>query len=237
MNIKGKIAIVTGASSGIGLATAKLFAAKGAKVVLAARSKKILAELEKELPGSLAIPTDLTKPAERKNLIEKTLKKFGRIDILVNNAGRGMSSVVEKIDLKSYRDIIELNVIAPLAAMELVISIMRKQKGGTIVNVSSLVTKGYYTNIAAYASTKYALNALSLTAREELKKDKIIVSLVHPYITDTNFFKNVLHPKVVKGTTRASEEVDSHMPPADPPEKVAKRILQAVETGKAETML
>lgn len=237
MPIKGKVAIITGASSGIGLATARLFSEKGAKVVLAARSKNILAKLEKELPGSLAIPTDVTKPAELKNLIAKTLKKFGRINIIVNNAGRGLSSPAEKIDLKKYREIIELNVIAPLAAMQLVIPIMRKQGGGAIINVSSMVSKMYIPGIAAYASTKYALNALSLTAREELKKDKIIVGLVHPYITDTNFFKNVIHPKGVKGTQRASEETDRSMPPADPPEKVARKILQTVETGKAEITL
>lgn len=237
MNIKGKVAIVTGASSGIGLAIARLFSEKGAKVVLAARSKKKLAELEKELRGSLAVPTDMTKTSQVKNLIAKTLKHFGRIDILVNNAGRGMSSSVEQIDLKNYHSIIELNVIAPLVAMQFAIPVMRKQKGGTIVNVSSLVSKGYYPGLAAYASTKYALNALSLTARDELKKDKIVVSLVHPYITDTNFFKNIIRPKGVKGTTRASEEVDRDMPPADPPEKVAKQILQSVETGKAEILL
>ena len=87
MSIKDKVVIVTGASMGIGLATAKLFSAQGAKVVLAARSKKILEKLEKELPNSFAVPTDVTKPAQRKNLIQKTLKKFGRIDVLVNNAG------------------------------------------------------------------------------------------------------------------------------------------------------
>lgn len=237
MNIKGKVAIITGASSGIGLATARLFSEKGAKVVLAARSKKKLAELEKELPNSLAIPTDLTKPAQLKNLIQKTLKHFGRIDVLVNNAGQGMSSLVEKIDLKDYRSIIELNVIAPLTSMKFAIPIMRRQGGGAIVNVSSMVSKMYIPGIAAYASIKYALNALSLTAREELKKDKIVVSLVHPYITDTNFFKNVIKEKNKPIATRASQQVDRGMPPADPPEKVARHILQAVETGKAEIML
>lgn len=237
MNIKGKVAIITGASSGIGLATARLFAEYGAKVVLAARTKKVLAELEKELPNSLAVPMDMTKIGQVKNLISKTLKHFGRIDIFVNNAGRGMSSSVEKTDIPKYRSMIELNVIAPLVAMEQIIPIMRRQGGGTIVNVSSLVSKGYYPGIAAYASTKYALNALSLTAREELKKDKIVVSLVHPYITDTNFFRNLIRPEGDKRSGRAADEVDGDMSPADPPEKVAQRILQAVETGKAEILL
>jgi short-subunit dehydrogenase len=237
MNIKNKTVIITGASMGIGEATARLFSEKGASVVLAARSKKLLQKLEKEIPNSFSIPTDVTKPADRKNLINKTLKKFGRIDILVNNAGRGMNAMVENTNLDKYREIIDLNVIAPLALMQLVIPIMRRQKGGSIVNVSSLVSKGYYTGIAAYASTKYALNALALTGREELKSDNIIISLVHPYLTDTNFFKNLAAQPVDRRSGRASDEVDRGMPNADLPEKVAERILHAAQTGAAETML
>lgn len=237
MGIKGKIAIVTGASSGIGTATARLFSQKGARVALAARSAEKLTVLEKELPGSFAIPTDMTKTESVKNMVEKTLEHFGRIDILVNNAGRGMSAPVEKIDIEKYRRLIELNVIGPLAAMELVIPIMRHQGGGTIVNVSSMVSKMYIPGIAAYASTKYALNALSLTAREELAKDNIIVSVVHPYMTKTNFFKNVIQPEGSRQDLEANRLQDPNLPPPDPAEKVAEHILRAVESEEAEILL
>src|ERR1035437_2504890 len=191
MDVKDKLAIVTGASGGIGLALAIELSNKGAQVVLAARSTDKLKKIESEIPNAYAIPTDMRKIEDVKNMIQKTKEKFGRIDILINNAGQGMSSSVEKINLNDYRDILELNVFGVLEAMQEVIPIMRKQGGGSILNISSLVSKNYFPNLAAYASTKYALNALSLTGREELKKDNIIISVFHPKMTATDFGKNV----------------------------------------------
>src|SRR3984957_1816827 len=191
MEIKNKIIIITGASQGIGLAIAKAASHEGAKVVLAARDAEALKNHEKEIANSFAVPTDMRKPGDIKNLIEKTAEKFGRIDILINNAGQGMYTPVENIDVEKYKDIMELNVYGPLRAMQAVIPIMRKQGGGMILNISSRVAKNYIPNLAAYASTKYALNALSLTARAELEKDNIIVSVFHPKMTATNFGKNV----------------------------------------------
>lgn len=231
MDIKNKVVIVTGASQGIGRATAQELARKGAKVVVAARSADTLRELEEELPDSLAVPTDMTKPEEIKNLVKKTMEKYGRIDILVNNAGRGMYAPIEKIDLSEYRDIMELNVCGPLLAMQEVIPIMRKQGGGTIVNVSSMVSKNHFPGLAAYASTKYALNALSFTAREELAKDKITVSVVHPKMTATNFGTNALGSRPDWSASRRP------MPQIDPPEKVAEVIEKIIESGEAEAMV
>ena len=90
MDIKNKVIIITGASQGIGLATAKLLSARGGKIVLSARSTHVIEELQKELPNSLAVTTDMRKPEDIVNLINKTMEKFGRIDILINNAGQGM---------------------------------------------------------------------------------------------------------------------------------------------------
>jgi short-subunit dehydrogenase len=206
-------------------------------VVLAARSEGKLEKLSAELKGSFVVRVDMTKADSIKNMIDRTLDHFGRIDILINNAGQGMSSLVEKINIEDYRRLIELNVIGPLVAMEIAIPIMRTQGGGTIVNVSSMVSKMYIPRIAAYASTKYALNALSLTARAELEKENIVVSVVHPYITDTNFFKNLISENERHESARASDQVDTRRPPADPPEKVAGKIFEAVESGKAEVSL
>ena len=132
MQIKDKIAIVTGASGGIGLAVARLLAQGGAKVVLAARSADKLKQLEREIPGSFAVPTDMRKQEDIRQLVQQTEQKFGRIDILINNAGQGLLSPVASIDLKDYREIMELNVFAVLEAMQAVIPIMRKQGGGKI---------------------------------------------------------------------------------------------------------
>jgi short-subunit dehydrogenase len=228
MDIQNKIIVITGASEGIGRATAKVLAGKGATVVLAARSADKLRVLAEELPNALAVPTDMRNPDDIRDLIATALDKFGRIDVLVNNAGQGMYGPVEDIDIDAYKDIVELNVYGPLRAMEMVIPVMRKQGGGMILNVSSKVSKNYFPNLAAYASTKYALNALSLTARVELVKDNIIVSVMHPKMTATNFGKN---------SVRVSPQpyfADRPNMEIDPPEAVAEKIAKLIESEEAE---
>jgi short-subunit dehydrogenase len=233
MQIKDKVIIVTGASAGIGRATAVLLAREGAKVVLAARSKDLIEKLSRELNESLAVQTDMTKEKDIDNLIAETIKHYGRIDILINNAGQGMYGAIENIDIENYKKIFELNVVGPLLAMKKVIPLMRNQGGGMILNVSSMVSKAYYPYLGAYASTKYALNALSLTARAEHEKDNILVGIVLPGMTDTDFGKNAIKSDAV------AEEMQSrsreHMPTPDSPEHVAERIKSAIESEAAET--
>ncbi|MCL4338267.1 SDR family oxidoreductase [Patescibacteria group bacterium] len=232
MDVKNKVVIVTGASSGIGLATAKLLSGKGAKVVLAARSVEKLRKISSNMPDSLAQKTDMTKPTDIKRMVKKVVEKYGRVDILVNNAGRGMFSAVEYIDPAKYRYILELNLVAPVIAMQEVIPLMKRQGGGAIVNISSGTSKMYIPYIAGYASTKYAINAITLTARQELEKDKIVVSVVYPYITATSFAKNTIRAKVMG--TQHSQRRNDDLPEADSPEKVAVKILEVIETGKDE---
>ena len=137
MDIKGKVAIVTGASSGIGLATAKLLSSKGAKLALVARSKDKLEKLAKELPEAIAVTADISKVEDVKSMVKQAYEHFGRIDILVNNAGRGYDVPVEKTDIEIFHYLFDLDVVGPLVAMKEAIPIMRRQGGGTIVNVSS----------------------------------------------------------------------------------------------------
>lgn len=231
MKIKDKVIIVTGASSGIGLAAAKLFAGNGAKVALVARSKDKLESIAKSLAGSLVVVTDMSKEEEIRMMIKKIYEYFGRIDVLVNNAGQGYDAMIEKIDTDTFRDVIELDLIGPLVAMQEVIPVMRKQGGGAIVNISSGTALMQLPGMAAYSSLKRALVGLSLTAQEELKEDKITVSVVYPYITDTDFEKNTLREK--SAIEEASEEGGPPFP-ADPPELVAEKILEAAVTGKGE---
>ena len=229
MKIKDSVVIVTGASGGIGLATAKVLADKGAKVVLAARSADKLKKLEEEIPGSFAVPTDMTKPEDIKALVKKAQEKFGRIDILINNAGQGMRASVETIDLKDYHDIMELNVFAVVRAMQAVIPVMREQGGGMILNISSMVSKMYFPELAAYSSTKYALNAISLTARQELEKDKIVVSVFHPRMTATEFGQNAKGQKYVSSAGRPGMTAESA-------EAVADAIAEQIESEEPEVM-
>jgi NAD(P)-dependent dehydrogenase (short-subunit alcohol dehydrogenase family) len=185
MQIDGKVVIVTGASGGIGLATARLLGSRGAKVVLAARNEAALRAAEVEISDSLAVRTDMRKADEISALVTRTVEHFDRVDCLVNNAGQDFNALVEAIDPDDYRSILELNLIGALEAMRAVIPIMRRQSSGAIVNVSSGTTKMILTGSAGYSSSKAALNHLSLVAREELAPDGIAVSVIYPYITET----------------------------------------------------
>ena len=231
--VQDKVIIITGASAGIGLATARLLAQHGAKVALAARSREVLEKLTEELPGSFAVPTDMSNETDVKEMIHKVKQHFGRIDVLVNNAGQGLYGPIEHVGIHDYRRIIDINVIGPLIAMQQVIPVMREQGSGHILNISSLVSKNYFPYLGAYASTKYALNCLSLTARAELEKDNIVVNVMHPGLTDTGFGQNSFKSE---GTEQLFAERRAEMPEADTAEHVAERIMHAIESERAEVM-
>jgi short-subunit dehydrogenase len=228
MDVRDKVVIVTGASSGIGLAAAKLLEKQGAKVALVSRSMELLEKISAELPNSIAIRADMTKIPEIKRMVEQTNEHFGRVDILINNAGQGYDAPAEKTDIGIFHYIFDLDVIGPLVAMQQVIPIMRKQGGGAIINISSGTALMYLPNMSAYSASKRALAGISLTAREELKADNITVSVVYPYITLTDFEKNTIKASSVK------REQGSGPFQADTADYVAQKILDGIESGKAE---
>jgi len=230
MEIKNKIAIVTGASSGIGLSTAKLLSEKGAKVALVSRSKEKLEKLSGEIPNTIAVPADMSKVFEVKRMVKEVADRFGKIDLLVNNAGVGYDAFVEKIDVDTFHYIFDLDLVGPVVAMQQVIPFMRKQGGGTIVNVSSAVALMVLPNNGPYASVKRALALMSLTARDEMKKDNITVSVAYPYITLTNFERNTIRDVPV-----LESELEPHGPfPPDTADYAAQKIVEGIESGEAE---
>jgi NADP-dependent 3-hydroxy acid dehydrogenase YdfG len=226
LDIKDKIVIVTGASEGIGEATARLLAAGGARVALVARSTGKLEQLAAELPGSLPYTADMRDLAAVSRMIAAVQEHYGRIDALINNAGRGMHGTrVEEIPIDAFRELIDLNIMGPLAAMQAVIPIMRGQGGGVIVNISSGLSKMHIPGVGPYASTKYMLNCLTLTARDELAADNIRVCLVIPRRTATRFQINSM---------RRHSDPSQAQPMGDTAEMVAESILAAIETEVAE---
>ncbi|HEX2869312.1 MAG TPA: SDR family oxidoreductase [Ignavibacteriales bacterium] len=231
MEIKNKVIIVTGASGGIGLAAARLLSEHEANVVLVARSTEKLQKLMEEIPNSYAITADMRDEAAVRQMISQAHSHFGRIDALVNNAGQGMHVSVENTNPEQFRSIFELNVIGVLAAMQAVIPLMRNQpEGGVIVNITSGLTKRIVPLVGPYAATKYALNAITLTARMELAKDNIRVGLVYPGMTATDFFKNTISREMTHSDRM-------RMMPMDTAEAVAEKIVEAIKTEEAEVLV
>lgn len=231
MDVKGKVVLVTGASEGIGAATARLLTARGAKVAVAARSIDKLNDLTGELGDSFAVQADMTQPESIVAMVDAVVEHYGRIDVLVNNAGRALRAPIADIKIVDFQDIIDLNVYGPLLAMQAVIPHLRKHGGGSIVNVSSVVSKMAIPTIGAYAATKYALNGLTLTARGELAADGIVVTAMHPAQTATNFGKNAT---VDQGMASAPPPPGGSDATSDTAQDVAERILEAIENGPAE---
>ncbi|HEX6500099.1 MAG TPA: SDR family oxidoreductase [Micromonosporaceae bacterium] len=227
MDIRDAVVIVTGASSGIGAATARLAAANGARLVLAARRFDRLEALAAQLPDAIAVPTDMRHPEQIRDLVRAAAERYGRVDVLVNNAGQGLHVPLEQVGLDDLEAVMELNVYGPLLAMQTVVPLMRAQGGGSIVNISSGTSRMVLPGVGAYAATKAALNMLSQVARAEWAGDGIVVSLVYPSITATEFHER-LRAGSVAGPTRFAPH---------PPERVAEAVLEAVRTGAPEIVL
>jgi len=222
MDLAGKIVIVTGASSGIGEATARLLYEAGAHPVLAARRADRLTELSQQFGGALAVPTDVTIPEDRSRLVHATLDRHGRIDGLVNNAGRALLELIPDIDLDDFTELLQLNLVSALAMIQEVLPTMRSQGGGRIVNISSGTSRMATPTIAAYGAVKSALNMLSAVARIELATDGIVVSLVLPSVTATEFGG---------GMFKLGEEFAPGFL-VQSPDYVGRVVLRALRTGE-----
>jgi short-subunit dehydrogenase len=236
MDIVGKVVIVTGASAGIGRATAQVFAAGGAKVVLVARSQDKLEALARQLGqqghAAVCLPADMRDPAAVNQMVEQAFHNSGRIDVLINNAGQAAAGTVATVDIEHVTQIINLNVLGVLYAIQAVVPKMRHGGGGLIINISSMVSKMQLPGLGAYAATKAALNKLSETAGVELAPDNIRVITVYPRMTATDFGKNSLGNQQMRQQQRAHGKAGG--PPVDSAEYVANRILLAAQTEPPE---
>ena len=227
MQIQDRVFIVTGASMGIGLATARALAARGGKVALLARSAEIIGELSNEIPGSFPVTVDMTDFSAVRNAIQKIHENYGRVDGLINNAGRSYGSTIEAIKPEVFDEIFHLNVLGPIVAMQSVIPIMRTQGSGSIVNINSGTAFMTIPAYSVYSASKRALLGFSMTARAELEGDGIVVGEVYPGVTATNFGKNRIVNEVGGGPS-------GNYADGDTPEFVAELSVQAVEEGGAQ---
>jgi len=190
MRLKDRVAIVTGAARGIGRAVAWIFVREGAKVVLVDLEKAGLEALQEEVRKrggeALAVPCDVSKASEVKELIEKVLRTFSRIDILVNNAGIIRRGTIESVTEEDWDRVIAVNLKGPFICSKAVVDVMKRQGYGKIVNVSSIAGKmGDITSAPGYGPSKAGLDALTKTLARQLAPYGIHVNGVAPHAIET----------------------------------------------------
>jgi NADP-dependent 3-hydroxy acid dehydrogenase YdfG len=193
----GKVAIVTGASSGIGEATAWEFSRAGAITVLAARRAERLERLQREIEAiggtALAVPTDVTDPDQIKHLVQTTVSRFGRIDILANIAGWALYEWLEEMTHEELRKAYDVNVIGLAEVTRQVLPVMKRQRSGIIMNMSSYASRISTPPLTVYASTKYAVEGLTDGMRRTLLPWGITVIRIHPSsVSGTEFNERVV---------------------------------------------
>jgi short-subunit dehydrogenase len=225
---RGRVALVTGASSGIGAATARAFAAAGLRVALCARRKARLDEVAADIAargGDVAVhAVDVTDAPALRATVEAVAARWGQLDVLVNNAGQGLAAPVEGTTAEELRRLMELNVVAVLNATQAALPIMRRQGRGHVINVSSIAGRRAAPYRAAYSATKFALGAVSEALRVELTGTGIAVTIVYPIITTGTEFHEV---EVQKVPWRV-------LGPVQPAEQVARAILRCVRRPRPE---
>ncbi len=189
MDLAGKTAIITGASTGIGAACARGFADKGARVVLAARSQGPLQAVADEIGAerAKAIPTDVSSVDQCKALINGAIAAFGGVDILVNNAAFNSRGTLDDIAPHELMMIVDVNLKGPILLSRLVLPHLREQNSGAIINVASLAGRVPLDDEATYSATKFGLRAFSFALAEELRDTDVAISVVSPGPVETGF--------------------------------------------------
>ncbi|MBB3656832.1 NADP-dependent 3-hydroxy acid dehydrogenase YdfG [Rhizobium sp. BK650] len=199
MSIEGKIALVTGASSGIGAATALKLAANGARVGLAARRtdrlEELVSRIEKAGGQGIALEMDVVNAASVEAAVSKLAQAFGGVDILFNNAGLMPLSDIEALKVDEWQRMVDVNIKGVLNTTAAVLPHMIGQKSGHIVNTSSIAGRKVFAGLTVYCATKHAVTALSDGMRMELgKKHNIRVTCVQPGAVDTELYDQISDP-------------------------------------------
>ena len=191
--LQGKVAIVTGASNGIGRAIGETFAREGAKTVLVARRAELLDQIAADIKAAggeaLAAPTDVTLEDQVAALFARTLKAYGRVDVLVNNAGVATHINTEEISLKYWREVLDINITAAFLCSREAIRIMKDQKpqGGRIINMGSISAKTPRPDSLPYTTTKFAIQGMTHQLTMDGRKYGVVASIIHPGATLSGF--------------------------------------------------
>lgn len=217
-SLSGRVALVTGASSGIGEAVALALAAAGASVAVSARRADRLTALVQRIEAAggtaLVLPGDVVDEALATAAVDKTIARFGKLDILVNSAGIIQAGGIENVDTAEYRRVFDVNLMATLYTCRAAIGPMKARGSGDIINISSLAATKSGPAFSAYAASKHALNSMTDGLRQEVGAHGIRVSIVMPGATSTEVFDNISNEKV-RDAIKSHVSKDGAMAPSD----------------------
>jgi NADP-dependent 3-hydroxy acid dehydrogenase YdfG len=225
-NIAGKVVVITGASSGLGEAAARLLSAEGATVVLGARRAVRLKSLVDELTAlggkALARTTDVTDRDQVKRLVDRAVERFGRVDVMLNNAGLMPQSLLASLKVDEWDQMIDVNIKGVLYGIAAALPHMQRQKAGHIVNVSSVAGHKVGPGSAVYSATKHAVRALSEGLRMEVKPYNIRTTIISPGAVASELANTVTDPAVAGRIHKMYEEI------AIPPDSFARAVVFAM---------
>ncbi|RFS26608.1 SDR family NAD(P)-dependent oxidoreductase [Chitinophaga silvatica] len=225
LHISGKVIVITGASSGLGKSAARLLAEQGAIIVLAARRAEKIESLAEELTKQgykvIAITTDVTNYLEVKNLLDTTVKSFGRVDVLINNAGLMPSSPLDRLKIDEWNAMIDVNIKGVLYGIAAALPYMKEQKSGHIINVASVAGHKVSAGGAVYAATKFAVRAISEGLRMEVKPYNIRTTIISPGAVDTDLPNTISEPDIAAAMKKLYEK-------AIPAESFARVVAFAI---------
>lgn len=225
-NIKNKVVVITGASSGLGEAAARNLSAAGATVVLGARRtdriEALAAELKAAGGNAVAVAVDVTSAEQVQSLIDKAVEAFGRVDVLINNAGLMPSSPLEMLKIGDWDRMIDVNLKGVLYGIAAVLPVMKAQKSGHIINVSSVSGHKVTPGTAVYAATKHGVRVISEGLRQEVKPYNIRTTIISPGAVATELPDSVSVPEIAT----AIKEIYKSAIPAD---SFARVVAFAIE--------
>jgi len=221
--------VVTGASSGVGAAAARLFAEEGARVILAARSAAALETVAKEIGGDRAVPvpTDVADPDALRTLVQRAAGASGQIDVLVNNAGVNHRGAVEGTEPSDLAQIVDVNLRGPILLTRIALPYLRRAPRAAVVNVASIAGQIPLPHEATYSATKFGLRAFSFALADELRDTSVSVSVVSPGPIETGFIMDDLD--------HVPDTVFSQ--PMSSAEDVARAVLDCAADGRLERTL
>jgi NADP-dependent 3-hydroxy acid dehydrogenase YdfG len=226
--LSGKVAAITGASSGIGEATALALVAEGAKVSLAARREDRIEDLADRINGdggtALAIPTDVTDEQQANTFVERTKDELGGLDILVNNAGVMLLGPVAGAPTEQWRRMLDVNLLGLLYCTHAALPIMGTQGSGDIINVASVAGRIAAMGSGVYNMTKWGVVGFSEALRQECAQAHVRVTAIEPGWVDTELQGHNEHPLVVEGMEKMIKSIDKILEPDD----IARAIVFAV---------